>query len=80
MSLSELHDLNARLMLIAGEADQGKEDVLRFSDLLSGVEHLAKLYVKLKLAGCLLFNDWFASIKYVQIGKSAECNRVIFLT
>ena len=63
MSLSELHDLQSRLMLIAGEADKGKDDVTRFIDVLSSAESLAKAYVQLKLSGCLLFNDWFAMIR-----------------
>ena len=63
MSLSELHDLQSRLMLIAGEADKGKDDVTRFINVLSSAENLAKAYVQLKLSGCLLFNDWFADIR-----------------
>ena len=63
MPLNELRDLQSRLMLIAGEADQRQKDVNRYIDLLSGVENLTKLYVKLKLSGCLLFNNWSASIR-----------------
>ena len=63
MTLSELHDLQSRLMLIAGEAEKGKDDVTRFIDILSGVENLAKAYVQLKLSGCLLFGSWFAYIR-----------------
>ena len=63
VSLSELHDLQSRLMLIAGEADKGKDDVTRFINVLSSAENLAKAYVQLKLSGCLLFNDWFADIR-----------------
>ena len=65
MSLNELRDLQSRLMLLAGEADQGKEDVTRFIDLLGAVENLTKVYVKLRLSGCLLFNSWSASIRHV---------------
>jgi len=66
MTLTELHDLQSRLMLIAGEADKGKDDVTRFIDVLSSAENLAKAYVLLKLSGCLLFNDWFARIRYTE--------------
>ena len=63
MSLHELHDLQSRLMLIAGEADKGKDDVTRFIDVLSSVETLAKAFVQLKLSGCLLFNNWKAIVR-----------------
>ena len=63
MSITELHDLQSRLMLIAGEAEKGKDDVTRFVDILSSVENLAKAYVELKVSGCLLFNDWSAEIR-----------------
>ena len=63
MTLNEVHDLQSRLMLIAGEADRGKDDIIRFTDVLSNVESLAKAYVKLKQSGCLLFENWTASIR-----------------
>ena len=63
MSLLDLHDLQSRLMLIAGEAEEGNKDVTRFMDLLANVEKLAKLFVQLKLSGCLLFRSWSATIR-----------------
>ena len=59
----DLHDLQSRLMLIAGEAENGNEDVNRFTALLSCSENLAKAYVQLKLSGCLLFNNWTVKIE-----------------
>ena len=67
MTLSELRDLQSRLMLIAGEAVEGKEDVTKFMNLLSSVENLAKTYVKLKTSGCSLFCDWSANVRFVMI-------------
>ena len=63
MSLGELHDLQSRLMLIAGDAVKGNDDVTRFIDVLSSAESLAKSYVQLKQCGCLLFNEWFAVVR-----------------
>ena len=70
MSLSELHDLQSRLMLIAGEADEEeKDDATRFINVLSSAENLAKAYVQLKLSGCLLFDEWFAIIRCIDLKK-----------
>ncbi|XP_078489225.1 E3 ubiquitin-protein ligase rnf213-alpha-like [Ciona intestinalis] len=63
MSLSELRDLQSRLMLIAGEAEKGKQDVSMFVDILSNVENLAKAYIQLKTSGCLLFSKWKANVR-----------------
>ena len=63
MTLSELHDLQSRLMLFAGQAEVGNDNVTEFIDLLSNIETLAKAYVKLKLSGCLLFSHWIAKLK-----------------
>ena len=63
MNLTELRDLQSRLMLIAGEAEKGRQDVNRFIDVLSAVEKLTKTYIKLKRSGCLLFTNWKAKIK-----------------
>ena len=50
-------------MLIAGEAEKGLDDVKVFTEVLALVENLAKVYVKLKTVGCLLFSKWIATIK-----------------
>ncbi|XP_076818192.1 E3 ubiquitin-protein ligase rnf213-alpha-like [Clavelina lepadiformis] len=72
MTLNELHDLQSRLMLIAGEAEKGKNDVTKFTELLSNVESLAKAYILLKESGCLLFNNWKAFIR----SKNSEAGGV----
>jgi len=43
-------------------ADKGLDDVQRFIANLSLVENLAKAFVNLKAAGCLLFNNWTARL------------------
>ena len=58
-TLSELHNLKSRLMLMAGK---GLDDVKVFTEVLNLVENLTKVYVKLKAAGCLLFTNWTARI------------------
>jgi len=63
MNLTELRDLQSRLMLIAGEAEKGRQDVNRFIAVLSAVEKLTKTYIKLKRSGCLLFTNWKATIR-----------------
>nr|XP_018671622.1 LOW QUALITY PROTEIN: E3 ubiquitin-protein ligase rnf213-alpha-like [Ciona intestinalis] len=72
MSLSNLHDLQSRLMLIAGEADKSLADVKHFISVLSHVEKLTRAYVKLKNAGCLLFDKWAAKLRCFQ--EKAEDN------
>ena len=63
INLSDLRNLESRLMLIAGEAEKGLDDVKVFTEVLALVENLAKVYVKLKTVGCLLFSKWIATIK-----------------
>ena len=63
MTLDDLHSLESRLMLIAGKAEKGFDDVKTFTDTLALVENMAKMYVKLKTAGCLLFNNWIATVR-----------------
>ncbi|XP_077969852.1 E3 ubiquitin-protein ligase rnf213-alpha-like isoform X1 [Styela clava] len=62
MNYDELRDLQSRLMLIAGEADQGQQDVARFNEILAAVGNLTQGFVNLLNGGCMLFNDWSARI------------------
>ena len=64
MTVEELHNLQSRLMLIAGEAEKGLDEVKVFIEVLAHVENLTKVYVKLKSAGCLLFNNWNVKLRY----------------
>ncbi|XP_033741838.1 E3 ubiquitin-protein ligase rnf213-alpha-like [Pecten maximus] len=55
-----LHDLQSRLMLVAGKAEKGKDDVDRFTLILDSVVRLANTYIKLVSSGCVLFSEWKA--------------------
>ncbi|XP_076466869.1 E3 ubiquitin-protein ligase rnf213-alpha-like [Babylonia areolata] len=54
----ELLDLQSRLMLVAGEAEKGKENVDRFITIMESLMRLGKTYVQLCRDGCVLFLDW----------------------
>ncbi|KAK3096790.1 hypothetical protein FSP39_003301 [Pinctada imbricata] len=56
----ELHELQSKLMLVAGKAEQGKDDVDKFTLVLDSVVRLCNVYIKLVSAGCVLFTDWTA--------------------
>ncbi|XP_060084373.1 E3 ubiquitin-protein ligase rnf213-alpha-like [Ylistrum balloti] len=56
----QLHDLQSRLMLVAGKAEKGKDDVDRFTLILDSVVRLANTYIKLVSSGCVLFSEWKA--------------------
>ncbi|XP_076810012.1 E3 ubiquitin-protein ligase rnf213-alpha-like isoform X1 [Clavelina lepadiformis] len=72
MTVEELHNLQSRLMLIAGEAEKGLDEVKVFIEVLAHVENLTKAYVKLKSAGCLLFNNWNVKLRFRAASKEAE--------
>ncbi|XP_046581771.1 E3 ubiquitin-protein ligase rnf213-beta-like, partial [Haliotis rubra] len=55
---SQLVDLQSRLMLVAGQAEKGKEDMDHFTMVLDGIVRLAKTYIRLCIDGCVLFNCW----------------------
>ncbi|XP_071112375.1 E3 ubiquitin-protein ligase rnf213-alpha-like [Haliotis cracherodii] len=57
-SYSQLVDLQSRLMLVAGQAEKGKDDVDHFIMVLDGIVRLAKTYIRLCTDGCVLFNCW----------------------
>ncbi|CAC5425101.1 RNF213 [Mytilus coruscus] len=54
----QLHDLQSRLMLVAGKAEKGKDDVDRFMLILDSVVRLGNIYTKLVAEGCVLFSQW----------------------
>nr|XP_039250627.1 E3 ubiquitin-protein ligase rnf213-alpha-like [Styela clava] len=62
MNLEELRDLQSKLMLIAGEAEQGRHEVNMFVEVLASVEKLTQVYVNLLASGCMLFSNWSANI------------------
>ncbi|KAK3585576.1 hypothetical protein CHS0354_036763 [Potamilus streckersoni] len=57
-TFEQLQDLQSRLMLVAGKAEQGKDDVDRFMLVFDNVMRLANVFIKLNSAGCILFKLW----------------------
>ncbi|KAK3585578.1 hypothetical protein CHS0354_036765 [Potamilus streckersoni] len=57
-TFEQLQDLQSRLMLVAGKAEQGKDDVDRFMLVFDSVMRLANVFIKLHSAGCVLFKHW----------------------
>eukprot|EP00105_Crassostrea_gigas_P007930 XP_011422347.1 PREDICTED: E3 ubiquitin-protein ligase rnf213-alpha isoform X2 [Crassostrea gigas] len=56
----ELQELQSKLMLVAGKAEMGKDDVERFTIVLDAVIRLCNVYIKLVSSGCVLFTNWQA--------------------
>ncbi|XP_074786497.1 E3 ubiquitin-protein ligase rnf213-alpha-like [Athene noctua] len=61
-SLSQLTELQNKLMLIATKVEQGREEANRFLEILEKVETVGKLYLELLNIGNILFIDWKAEI------------------
>ncbi|XP_074663829.1 E3 ubiquitin-protein ligase rnf213-alpha-like isoform X2 [Strix aluco] len=61
-SLSQLTELQNKLMLIATKVEQGREEANRFLEILEKVETVGKLYLELLSIGNILFIDWKADI------------------
>ncbi|CAC5422256.1 RNF213 [Mytilus coruscus] len=75
-SFDQLHDLQSRLMLVAGKAALGKDDVDRFTLILDAVVRLCKIYIKLLSSGCVLFSKFHVMFRCD--AKSATCAFVSF--
>ncbi|KAK3585575.1 hypothetical protein CHS0354_036762 [Potamilus streckersoni] len=80
-TFEQLQDLQSRLMLVAGRAEQGKDDVDRFMLVSDSVVRLANVFIKLNLAGCVLFKHWQAKFlcdrdrfmcAFIEFGQGAE--------
>ncbi|KAL8623379.1 hypothetical protein ACOMHN_065913 [Nucella lapillus] len=68
----ELLDLQSRLMLVAGQAEKGKENVDRFITIMESLIRLGKTYVQLCSDGCVLFLDW--SLEFLcDVGRPVCC-------
>ncbi|XP_063178349.1 E3 ubiquitin-protein ligase rnf213-alpha-like isoform X3 [Chroicocephalus ridibundus] len=61
-SLSQLTELQNKLMLIATKVEQGREEANRFLEILEKVETIGKLYLELLSIGNILFINWKADI------------------
>ncbi|KAK2553290.1 E3 ubiquitin-protein ligase rnf213-alpha [Acropora cervicornis] len=57
-SLDEIKDLQSKLMLIAGKAEKGKDEVDTFVKNLEGITRLAKAYINLSESGFVHRMDW----------------------
>ncbi|OXB81060.1 UNVERIFIED_CONTAM: hypothetical protein H355_004990 [Colinus virginianus] len=60
-SLSELRELQNKLMLMSAKGDQGLE-VEKFSETFSNVQRLAQAFIDLYSAGNMLFRSWLAHV------------------
>ncbi|XP_074996114.1 E3 ubiquitin-protein ligase rnf213-alpha-like isoform X2 [Calonectris borealis] len=61
-SLAQLTELQNKLMLITTKAEQSREEVNRFLEILEKVQMVGKLYLQLLSVGNILFIDWKADI------------------
>ncbi|XP_072042938.1 E3 ubiquitin-protein ligase rnf213-alpha-like [Amphiura filiformis] len=61
----ELMDLQSKLTLVAGRAKGSMErqhEVDFFVEVFTAANHIAKIYEKLRHAGCILFTEWKAML------------------
>ncbi|XP_069558951.1 E3 ubiquitin-protein ligase rnf213-alpha [Brachyistius frenatus] len=61
-SLEDLRELQNKLMLMSGKADQGQNDVDRFAEVFDSVQRLAEAFIALYTAGNPLFRHWEVQI------------------
>ncbi|XP_074854696.1 E3 ubiquitin-protein ligase rnf213-alpha-like [Carettochelys insculpta] len=61
-SLAQLTELQNKLMLIATKAEQGREEVNRFLEILEKIEMVGKIYLQLLSVGNILFINWKAEV------------------
>ncbi|XP_035676169.1 LOW QUALITY PROTEIN: E3 ubiquitin-protein ligase rnf213-alpha-like [Branchiostoma floridae] len=61
-SVSNLKTLQSKLMLIAGTADKGKEEVEKFVEVFNGVSRLGNVYLRLRKTGSVLFDKWTCTV------------------
>ncbi|KAL3881511.1 hypothetical protein ACJMK2_027943, partial [Sinanodonta woodiana] len=80
-TFEQLQDLQSRLMLVAGRAEQGNDDVDRFMLVSDSVMRLANVFIKLNSAGCVLFKHWQAKFlcdrsrsicAFIEFGQGAK--------
>ncbi|KAK3098854.1 hypothetical protein FSP39_023768 [Pinctada imbricata] len=81
----ELNELQSKLMLVAGKAEQGKTDVDMFTMVYDSIIRLCKVYIKLTSAGCVLYKDWHVQFlcdqkrpvcAFVKFGNGQTCNQL----
>ncbi|XP_060597666.1 E3 ubiquitin-protein ligase rnf213-alpha-like [Ruditapes philippinarum] len=62
-TFAQLQDLQSRLMLVAGKAEKGIENVERFTMILDSITRLSNVFIKLYGSGCVLFKEW--SVRFI---------------
>ncbi|XP_061169263.1 E3 ubiquitin-protein ligase RNF213-like isoform X1 [Saccostrea echinata] len=81
----ELQELQSKLMLVAGKAEMGKDDVERFTSVFDAVVRLCNVYIKLVSSGCVLFSNWQARFlcdperrvcAFVKFGSGEGCTQL----
>ncbi|XP_056014152.1 E3 ubiquitin-protein ligase rnf213-alpha-like isoform X2 [Ostrea edulis] len=81
----ELQELQSKLMLVAGKAEMGRDDVERFTIVFDAVVRLCNVYIKLVSSGCILFANWQAKFlcdpertvcAFVRFGSGEGCTQL----
>ncbi|XP_022806308.1 E3 ubiquitin-protein ligase rnf213-alpha-like [Stylophora pistillata] len=72
-SIDELKDLQSKLMLIAGKAEKGKDDVEQFVRNLEGVMRLATAYIDLFESGYINRMNWNQEFHCRKDQVAGEC-------
>ncbi|XP_062591685.1 E3 ubiquitin-protein ligase rnf213-alpha-like, partial [Saccostrea cucullata] len=81
----ELQELQSKLMLVAGKAELGSDDVERFTIVFDAIVRLCNVYIKLVSSGCVLFTNWQARFlcdpernvcAFVKFGSGEGCTQL----
>ncbi|XP_028416584.1 E3 ubiquitin-protein ligase rnf213-alpha-like [Dendronephthya gigantea] len=74
-SLEEIKDVQSKLMLIAGKAESGKEEVDKFNEIFDGILRISHLYLQLCEVGQINYLTWKS--KYQCSKADDERNRLL---
>ncbi|XP_041073022.1 E3 ubiquitin-protein ligase rnf213-alpha-like isoform X2 [Carcharodon carcharias] len=61
-TLTELRELQNKLMLMSGKRECGKEEVARFMEDFNSVQRLGKAFIELYSSGNMLYRNWKAHV------------------
>ncbi|XP_078081772.1 E3 ubiquitin-protein ligase rnf213-alpha-like isoform X2 [Mustelus asterias] len=61
-TLTELKELQNKLMLMSGKRERGKEEVARFMEDFNNVQRLGKAFIELYSSGNMLYRNWSACV------------------
>ncbi|CAB4025761.1 Hypothetical predicted protein, partial [Paramuricea clavata] len=73
-SLEEIKDVQSKLMLIAGKAESGKDEVDQFNQVFEGILRVSKLYLQLCEVGEINYITWK---KEFQCSKNEGCREML---